>query len=103
MTLTKPYGRFSIPTTRQSVPLTRLTFSKVRSNNANLDIVAYQAHAGGLVPVDAALPRAEIAVAEVGICLGAFLGTLYRCQGLVPRDVSVVEQKRRGQMHSTKP
>ena len=73
-------------------------FAKVRRDSADLDSLgADEAGARPLVPVDAAEPRAEVALAQVRIGGGALLGFLGGAQELVARRV-VLKEEGRGEM-----
>ena len=76
------------------------TFTKMGGDDIDLDIRPNQAHARRLVPVDAAEPRAEVALAQVRIRLRAFEGSVPRAQ--CPEAWSVLnEEKRRCQMEAS--
>lgn len=70
----------------------RLTLAKVRSNDIDLGLIPDEAHAGRLVAIDTAQPRAEIAVAKMAVGLGSLLSCVSRRECLMARDV-IVEQE----------
>jgi hypothetical protein len=51
------------------VALDAWLLAKMWRNHVDLDLVSDETHARGLVAVDATETRAQVAVAEVGICL----------------------------------
>lgn len=72
----------------------------MRRYDIDLGRIANEAHASGLVAIDAALSGAQIAVAEVGVGQRPLLGRISRGQPKIPWRV-VVEQKRRGEMKAS--
>lgn len=72
----------------------------MRRYDIDLGRVANEAHARGLVAIDAALSGAQVAVAEVGIGQRALLGRVSRGQPKMPWRV-VVEQERRGEVKAS--
>jgi hypothetical protein len=71
----------------------RRTFTEVWSYDADFDVVPDQAHARGLVAVDAAKPWTQFAIAQMGVGLGALESRVSRTERLVSWHI-VLEQKR---------
>lgn len=80
--------------------MVQLTFAEMRRNDIDFYILANKTQTSCLVSVYTAQPRAEVAVAQVGVRGRPLFGGFNLGQQLVARNVMVIEEKWRGEMEA---